>query len=84
MTPTDEKRIHDEVSAAFESLKECVCAVCDNLVFERDCVHKRITKITANFLMKMKKKLAFPPDLNAEMKIELGMMFHQFQKFLKE
>jgi hypothetical protein len=66
LTPTDEKRIHDEVSAAFESLKECVCAVCDNLVFERDCVHKRITKITANFLMKMKKKLAFPPDLNAE------------------
>jgi hypothetical protein len=52
LSDADAKRIHEEVTAALKSFKQSVCAVCDNLVIERDCVHKRISKISTNFIMK--------------------------------
>jgi hypothetical protein len=65
LSESDESRIYDEVKTAFASMKEHVCAVCDNLVLANECSRKHLSKMTPKFLDKMKKKLAFPSDLNA-------------------
>jgi hypothetical protein len=63
ISPEDQSRIYKEVTNAFKSMSEYVCAVCDNLVLANECSHKKLSEMSA-FLEIMKKKLQFPDDLN--------------------
>lgn len=67
LSKMDEKRIYSEISAAFQNMKEFVCAVCDNIVFASDSclVEKKLSKISTTFLNTMKEKLVFPDHLNS-------------------
>lgn len=49
------------MTAAFQDIKECVCAVCDNVVIVKECKPRLLSKISENI---MKAKLPFPENSN--------------------
>jgi hypothetical protein len=63
LSDDDMLRIYDEVSNAFKSMEQHVCAVCDNLIVALACTHTDLSSLSQTLLNRMRKRLVFPNDL---------------------
>ncbi len=56
--------IYESINTAFDSMKECICALWDNLILKNESMEKILSNLSSNFLEKMRRKLAFPSDVS--------------------